>query len=141
MISIFQEFFIWSPNGSPDTNPYSVGKTVKLFQSNGIENGQAIVTSVTNNSATVTDSSLRFTIIRARISSGSIVVGGNVAIKIGADISASSNFTDYTLTTDNTIEVAKLQSTAGTALLKLGRVDGIASNPACIFQQQRHSSN
>jgi len=138
-LAIIYDFYIpnqllsGAPNGNPDTNPFSLGKNVKLFQPNGVENGVVQVTSVSNNAASVTDTSLRFSIVRARVVSGAVIVGGIQAVKIGADISNSVVFADFTITTDNTIEVAKLQSTSGTALLKLGRVDGVASSPAIHF--------
>jgi hypothetical protein len=132
-LQVVYDFYIPGVLLTGGTGTYQIGNTLKLFQSNGVENGQVVVTSVTNNSATATDTSLRWSIIRARLTSGSIIVGGNPSIKIGLDISNSSVFTDYTVTTDNTIEVAKLQSTSGTALLKLGRTDGVASNPGIYF--------
>jgi hypothetical protein len=130
---VVYEFYIPGVLLTGGSGTYQIGNTLKLFQSNGVENGQVVVLAVTNNSATATDTSLRWSIIRGRLTSGSINVGGNPSIKIGLDISNSSVFTDYTGNTENTIEVAKLQSTSGTALLKLGRTDGVASNPAIHF--------
>ena len=129
--AITWNFYIPGVLLSGSSGTYQVGNRVKLFTQSGLENGQVDILSVTQ--YTNSDPSLQYTIIKASKFAGDVVVSSVAATKIGSDLSNSSVFTDYTIDTNNTIPVATLLSTSGNALLKLGRVDGVSSNPGIYF--------
>lgn len=104
-------------------SPFLAGQQVNLYDVNAQGTGTITITNVsTYNDA---DNTLDYTIISGTLTTGTFT---------GAQTIGTANdrvaFQDYTLRNQGTFETASLESSTGTALLKLGRKDGQASSPA-----------
>lgn len=114
---------IYIPGFVLTSSPFLAGLPVNLYDVNAQGTGTITITNVsTYNDA---DDALDYTIISGVLTTGTFT---------GAQtIGTASNrvaFQDYTLKNQGTFETASLESSTGTALLKLGRKDGQASTPA-----------
>ena len=117
------------------TTPFTVGNNVNLYNANGQGTGTIAIDNIlVNNDAT--DNFNDYTIIIGRLTTGNFV---------GAEtIGSASNrktFNDFTIEDGNTIQVAKLESDGGTANLRLGRTDGVASSPGVYFNSSVSAAN
>ena len=117
------------------TTPFTVGNNVNLYNANGQGTGTIAIDNIlVNNDAT--DNFNDYTIIIGRLTTGNFV---------GAEtIGSASNrktFNDFTIEDGNTIQVAKLESDGGTANLRLGRKDGVASSPGVYFNSSVAAAN
>jgi hypothetical protein len=65
---------------------------------------------------------------------GSLTSGNFVGALTAGQASNRVEFEDFSIVDGNSIDVGKLESDSGTALLKLGRIDGQASSPAIYFR-------
>ena len=65
---------------------------------------------------------------------GSLTSGNFVGALTAGQASNRVEFEDFSIVDGNNVDVGKLESDSGTALLKLGRVDGQASSPAIYFR-------
>ena len=65
---------------------------------------------------------------------GSLTSGNFVGALTAGQASNRVEFEDFSIVDGNNIDVGKLESSGGTALLKLGRVDGQSSSPAIYFR-------
>ena len=105
--------------------PFVNNATVNLYDEDGIEVGEFIITLIeTNNNV---DDTLDYTILKGRVISGSI----NTAVRIGTTATnvGIGNYNKNNSITGSTIDIAELKSDSGTARLRLGRRDGTATEP------------
>ena len=117
-----------------NTTPFTPGSNVNLYDANSQGTGTiAIDNIIVNNDP---DNSNDFTIIIGRLITGNFI--GAETIGTAAD---RKTFQDFTLEDGNTIQVAKLESDGGTANLRLGRKDSIASSPGVYFNSSVSAAN
>ena len=117
-----------------NTTPFTPGSNVNLYDANSQGTGTiAIDNIIVNNDP---DNSNDFTIIIGRLTTGNFI--GAETIGTAAD---RKTFQDFTLEDGNTIQVAKLESDGGTANLRLGRKDSIASSPGVYFNSSVSAAN
>jgi len=102
-----------------------------LYNSNAQGVGSFTIDNVVTNDDTA-DNFNDYTIIIGRLTSGNFVG----AITAGT-ASNRVAFDDFSIEDGNTVDVGKLESSGGVALLKLGRVDGQASSPAIYFRSSQ----
>jgi len=117
-----------------NTTPFTPGSNVNLYDANGQGTGTiAIDNIIVNNDP---DNTNDFTIIIGRLTTGNFV--GAETIGSASD---RKEFQDFTIEDGNTIQVAKLESDGGTANLRLGRKDSIASSPGVYFNSSVSPAN
>ncbi len=117
-----------------NTTPFTPGSSVNLYDANGQGTGTiAIDNFVINNDP---DNSNDFTIIIGRLTTGNFV-----GAKTIGDAGNRKEFQDFTIEDGNTVQVAKLESDGGTANLRLGRKDSIASSPGVYFNSSVSAAN
>ena len=114
------------------TGVFAPGNPINLYNSNAQGVGSFTIDNVVTNDDT-SDNFNDYTILIGRLTSGNFVG----AITAGT-ASNRVAFDDFSIEDGNTVDVGKLQSSGGTALLKLGRVDGQASSPAIYFLSLIH---
>ncbi|AOV59318.1 hypothetical protein C440309_095 [Synechococcus phage S-CAM4] len=117
-----------------DTSPsgdFTPGNPINLYNSNAQGVGSFTIDNVATNDDTA-DNFNDYTILIGRLTSGNFVG----AITAGT---ASNRvvFDDFSIEDGNTVDIGKIESDGGTALLKLGRVDGQASTPAIYFRSSQ----
>ena len=110
-----------------NTSPFVPGGTVNLYDANAQATGTIAIDNLVINDDTA-DNFNDYTIIIGRLTSGNFVG----ALQIGT-ASNRVSFDDFAIDDDNVVEVAKLESDGGTANLRLGRTDGVATSPAIYF--------
>jgi len=109
-----------------NVSPFTPGNTVNLYDANAQATGQiAIDNLIINDVADITED---YTIIVGRLTTGNFV--GALTIGTAAN---REEFQDFTIDDDNVVQVAKLESDGGTANLRLGRRDGVATSPGLYF--------
>ena len=117
-----------------NTTPFTPGANVNLYDANSQGTGTiAIDNIIVNNEA---DNTNDYTIIIGRLTTGNFI--GAKTIGTAAN---RKEFQDFTLEDGNTIQVAKLESDGGTANLRLGRKDSIASSPGVYFNSSVSAAN
>ena len=116
-------------------SPFVPGETVNLYNANGQGTGVVDIDSVIINNDTQ-DNSNDYTIIVGRLTTGNFV--GAETIGTASD---RKEFQDFTIDIGNTIPVATIESDGGTANVKLGRKDGIASSPGIYFSSSALAAN
>jgi hypothetical protein len=109
-----------------NVSPFTPGNTVNLYDANAQATGQIAIDNLIIND--VADGTEDYTIIVGRLTTGNFVG----ALTIGSAANREE-FQDFTIDDDNVVEVAKLESDGGTANLRLGRRDGVATSPALYF--------
>jgi hypothetical protein len=109
------------------TTPFLAGLTVNLYDQNAQAVGTILISNVTVNDDT-SDNSNDYTIISGVLDSGNFTN----AIEIGT-ASNRVRFNDYTLNSGGTYEAIKLFNDSGTARLRMGRIDGVATSPSIYF--------
>jgi hypothetical protein len=110
-----------------NTSPFTPGTNVNLYNANAQGTGTIAIDNLIINDDP-TDNFNDYTIIVGRLTTGNFVGAetiGTAAIR--------EPFQDFSIDDDNIVEVAKLESDGGTANLRLGRSDGIATSPALYF--------
>ena len=110
-----------------NTTPFVPGGTVNLYDANAQATGTIAIDNLVINDD-ISDNFNDYTIIIGRLTSGNFVG----ALQIGT-ASNRVSFDDFAIDDDNVVEVAKLESDGGTANLRLGRTDGVATSPAIYF--------
>ena len=110
-----------------NVSPFTPGSTVKLYDSTSQSTGEITIDNLVINDDT-SDNTNDYTIIIGRLITGNFVG----ALTIGT-ASNREEFQDFTIEDSNVIEVASLESDGGTANLRLGRADGVATSPAVYF--------
>ena len=113
------------------TGVFAPGNPINLYNSNAQGVGSFTIDNVVTNDDTA-DNFNDFTILIGRLTSGNFIG----AITAGT-ASNRVAFDDFSIEDGNTVDVGKLQSSGGTALLKLGRVDGQSSSPAIYFRSSQ----
>ena len=117
-----------------NTTPFTPGSNVNLYDANGQGTGTiAIDNIIVNNDP---DNTNDFTIIIGRLTTGNFI-----GAKTIGSASDRKEFQDFTIEDGNTIQVAKLESDGGTANLRLGRKDSIASSPGVYFNSSISPAN
>jgi len=108
--------------------PFVAGLTIDLFDAIGIKVGDFELVDVTtfNN----IDDTLDYSILTGRLLSGNIVDAFRIGNTQTNEIINDYNISDFA----GTFDVAKLESSSGTARLSLGRTDGTASVPVIDFR-------
>jgi len=117
-----------------NTTPFTPGNTVNLYDADGQGTGVIAIDNIIVNDET--DNFNDYTIIVGRLTTGNFIG----ALTIG-DAGNRKEFEDFTIEDGNTIQVAKLESDGGTANLRLGRKDGIASSPGIYFNSSILTAN
>ena len=117
------------------TGVFAPGNPINLYNSNAQGVGSFTIDNVVTNDDTA-DNFNDFTILIGRLTSGNFIG----AITAGT-ASNRVAFDDFSIEDGNTVDVGKLQSSGGTALLKLGRVDGQSSSPAIYFRSSQNVPN
>ena len=110
-----------------NTSPFTPGTNVNLYNANAQGTGTIAIDNLIINDDS-TDNFNDYTIIVGRLTTGNFVGAetiGTAAIR--------EPFQDFAIDDNNVVEVAKLESDGGTANLRLGRADGIATSPAVYF--------
>ena len=110
-----------------NSSPFTPGNPVNLYNANAQAVGSYTIDAITINDD-VNDNFNDYSILIGRLTSGNFTG----ALTVGT-ASNRVPFQDFTIEDDNTFEVTRLESSSGTALLKLGRKDGQASSPAVYF--------
>ena len=113
------------------TGVFAPGNPINLYNSNAQGVGSFTIDNVVTNDDT-SDNFEDYTILIGRLTSGNFVgalTAGTASNRVAFD--------DFSIEDGNTVDVGKLQSSGGTALLKLGRVDGQASSPAIYFRSSQ----
>jgi len=113
------------------TGVFAPGNPINLYNSNAQGVGSFTIDNVVTNDDT-SDNFNDYTIIIGRLTSGNFVG----AITAGT-ASNRVAFDDFSIEDGNTVDVGKLESSGGTALLKLGRIDGQSSSPAIYFRSSQ----
>ena len=113
------------------TGVFAPGNPINLYNSNAQGVGSFTIDNVVTNDDT-SDNFNDYTILIGRLTSGNFVG----AITAGT-ASNRVAFNDFSIEDGNTVDVGKLESSGGTAILKLGRVDGQASSPAIYFRSSQ----
>ncbi|CAR63343.1 tailfiber like protein [Synechococcus phage S-RSM4] len=117
-----------------NTTPFTPGNNVNLYDANGQGTGVIAIDNIAVNDES--DNFNDYTIIEGRLTTGNFIG----ALTIG-DAGNRKEFQDFTIQDGNTIQVAKLESDGGTANLRLGRKDGIASSPGVYFNSSVLTAN
>jgi hypothetical protein len=113
------------------TSPFLAGLEVNLYNANAQGTGTVLITNITT-FVDSSDATNNYTIITGSLQTGTF----NGAVTIGT-ASNRVPFQDYSLDVSGTFQTASLDSDSGTARLKLGRKDGIASSPAIYFSSSQ----
>ena len=129
-----QKYRIYISGQILNTTPFTPGNTVNLYNANGQGTGVIAIDNILVNDEA--DNFNDYTIIIGRLTTGNFVG----ALTIG-DAGNRKEFQDFTIEDGNTIQVAKLESDGGTANLRLGRKDGIASSPGVYFNSAVLAAN
>ena len=117
-------------NTSP-TGDFAPGNPINLYNANAQGVGSFTIDNVVTNDDT-SDNFNDYTILIGRLTSG------NFAGALTAGTASNRvEFDDFSIEDGNTVDVGKIQSSGGTALLKLGRVDGQSSSPAIYFRSSQ----
>jgi len=117
------------------TGVFAPGNPINLYNSNAQGVGSFTIDNVVTNDDT-SDNFEDYTILIGRLTSGNFVgalTAGTASNRVAFD--------DFSIEDGNTVDVGKLQSSGGTALLKLGRVDGQSSSPAIYFRSSQTVPN
>jgi hypothetical protein len=109
-----------------NVSPFTPGSAVKLYDADSQATGDIAIDNLIINDAA--DSTEDYTIIVGRLVSGNFVGARTIGTA-----SNREEFQDFTIDDDNVIQVAKLESDGGTANLRLGRRDGVATSPGLYF--------
>ena len=117
-------------NTSP-TGDFAPGNPINLYNANAQGVGSFTIDNVVTNDDTA-DNFNDYTILIGRLTSGNFVG----ALTAGT-ASNRVEFDDFSIEDGNTVDIGKIQSSGGTALLKLGRVDGQSSSPAIYFRSSQ----
>ncbi len=118
-----------------NTSPFVPGNPVNLYNANGQGTGTIEIDNIIINNDTI-DNANDYTIIIGRLTSGNFIG----ALTIG-DAGNRKEFQDFTIDEGNTIDIATLESDGGTANLRLGRKDAIASSPGIYFNSSQLSAS
>ena len=110
-----------------NTSPFVPGNTVNLYNAQAQNTGRIAIDNIVVNDDP-SDNFNDFTIIIGRLTTGNFIG----AVNIGTT-AVNTAFQDFAIEDDNIVEVAKLESDGGTANLRLGRADNIATSPAVYF--------
>ena len=117
-----------------NTTPFTPGSNVNLYDANGQGTGTIAIDNVVINNDP--DNTNDYTILIGRL-----VTGNFVGAKTIGDAGNRKEFQDFTIEDGNTVQVAKLESDGGTANLRLGRKDSIASSPGVYFNSSVSAAN
>jgi hypothetical protein len=109
-----------------NTTPFTPGSAVKLYDADSQATGDIAIDNLIIND--VADGTEDYTIIVGRLVSGNFIGARTIGTA-----SNREEFQDFTIDDDNVIQVARLESDGGTANLRLGRRDGVATSPAVYF--------
>ena len=110
-----------------NVTPFTPGNTVNLYDATAQATGQIAIDNLIINDNT-SDNTEDYTIIVGRLTTGNFIG----ALTIGS-ASNREPFQDFTIDDDNVVEVGFLESDGGTANLRLGRKDGVATSPGIYF--------
>ena len=110
-----------------NTSPFVPGNNVNLYNAQAQGTGTIAIDNIVVNDDP-SDNFNDFTIIIGRLTTGNFTG----AVNIGTT-AVNVAFQDFAIEDDNIVEVAKLESDGGTANLRLGRADNIATSPAVYF--------
>jgi hypothetical protein len=110
-----------------NTSPFVPGNTVNLYNAQAQNTGRIAIDNIVVNDDP-SDNFNDYTIIIGRLTTGNFIG----AVNIGTT-AVNTAFQDFAIEDDNIVEVAKLESDGGTANLRLGRADNIATSPAVYF--------
>ena len=127
----FPRYQIYFPGvilNTSTTGDFAAGNPINLYNANAQGVGSFTIDNVVKNDDPV-DNFNDYTILIGTLTSGNFVG----ALTAGT-ASNRVEFEDFSIIDSNTIDVGKLESDGGTALLKLGRIDGQASSPAIYFR-------
>ena len=119
----------------PAPNPFTPGNAIKLYNANSQAVGDLEIDNLIINDDT-NDNFNDYTILQARLISGNFTG----ALTIGT-ASNRVEFQDFTIADDNNIDIVTLESDGGTANMRLGRVDGVSSNPGIYFSSSQVAAN
>jgi len=119
-------------NQSPYTSTFDSGQTVNLYNVSSQAVGQIFISQPVT---IAPDSS--YTLLTGYTSAASTSIA--TAVRIGST-NFNVPFVDYTPVIDGTFETASLESSSGTALLRLGRKDGTSSSPAIYFSSSANAA-
>ena len=119
----------------PTPNPFTPGNAIKLYNANSQAVGDLEIDNLIINDDT-NDNFNDYTIVVARLISGNFTG----ALTIGT-ASNRVEFQDFTIADDNNIDIITLESDGGTANMRLGRVDGVSSNPGIYFSSSQVAAN
>ena len=118
-----------------NSSPFSPGNAVNLYNANAQAVGSFTIDAIAINDD-VNDNFNDYSILSGRLTSGNFTG----ALTIGT-ASNRVPFQDFTIEDGNTFEVTRLESSSGTALLKLGRTDGTATSPAIYFRSSASAAS
>ena len=126
-----------------DEDPFINGQPVSLFNSANQNIGDITIASsalgglIINNDDDPTNV---YTIIRGTLSQGGTVVGAIEIGELGAG-GVKYSISEITPWDNGTFEVAKLENSAGTGNLRLGRKDGVTTSPGIYFHSSENVAN
>jgi hypothetical protein len=124
----YQIYFSGKILDTSATGDFTPGNPINLYNANAQGVGSFTIDNVVTNDDPV-DNFNDYTILI-----GSLTSGNFVGALTAGTASNRVEFEDFSIIDGNTIDVGKLESDGGTALLKLGRIDGQASSPSIYFR-------
>ena len=127
----FPRYQIYFPGVILNTSPtgdFAAGNPINLYNANAQGVGSFTIDNIIKNDDPL-DNFNDYTILIGTLTSGNFVG----ALTAGT-ASNRVEFEDFSIIDSNTVDVGKLESDGGTALLKLGRIDGQSSSPAIYFR-------
>ena len=114
-----------------NVSPFTPGNIVNLYDASAQATGQIAIDNLIINDDT-SDNANDYTIIVGRLTTGNFI--GALTIGTAAN---REEFQDFAIDDDNVVMVGYLESDGGTANLRMGRKDGVASSPGIYFNSSQ----